>query len=81
SGPVVAGVIGKKKFNYDVWGSTVNIASRMESNSEGGKILVSEETYSRLRYDYEFDGPHIINDESLGEIRAYFLTGRKAARK
>ncbi|NND26049.1 MAG: tetratricopeptide repeat protein [Flavobacteriaceae bacterium] len=54
TGPVVAGVVGNKKFQYDIWGNTVNIAARMESNSEPGKINVSENTYQHLKNKYNF---------------------------
>lgn len=80
SGPVVAGVIGRKKFSYDVWGSTVNIASRMEYHSAGGKILVSEETYSKIRDDYAFEEREIIDVKGRGGMKTYFLVGRNIKR-
>jgi class 3 adenylate cyclase len=55
SGPVIAGVIGRHKFAYDVWGETVNLACRLESTAEAGKIQVSDSTYERLREIYQFE--------------------------
>jgi class 3 adenylate cyclase len=57
TGPAVAGVIGRRKFAYDLWGDTVNLASRLESNSEPGRILVSEPAYDQLRERFMFSDP------------------------
>ncbi len=76
SGSVVAGVIGRKKFIYDIWGDTVNIASRMESNGLAGSIQVSEECYQRLRSTYVFEDHGIIQVKGRGEMRTYFLKRR-----
>ena len=78
TGSVVAGVIGVKKFIYDLWGDTVNIASRMETHGIAGCIQVTEATYERLRDKYMFEERGIIHVKNRGEMNTYLLTGRKA---
>jgi len=77
SGQVIAGVVGLKKFTYDIWGDTVNIASRMESSGEPGKINVSAFTYMLIRdfYDCEYRGK--IEAKGKGKIDMYFVLNRK----
>ena len=79
TGPVVAGVIGTRKFTYDLWGDTVNTASRMESHGVAGAIQVTEATYARLRERYEFEGRGLITVKGKGELATYFLIGRRGA--
>jgi class 3 adenylate cyclase/tetratricopeptide (TPR) repeat protein len=73
TGEVVAGVIGKKKFAYDLWGDTVNTASRMESRGEAGKIQVSPEVYELLREKFVFEERGEIEVKGKGKMRTWFL--------
>lgn len=78
TGPVVAGVIGTHKFTYDLWGDTVNIASRMESQGIIGKIQVTTATYERLRERYKFEDRGLIDVKGKGEMRTYLLLDRQS---
>ena len=77
TGPVVAGVIGRAKFIYDLWGDTVNTASRMESHAPPGTIQVTERAYERLRGLYEFRPRGTIEVKGKGPMRPYLLLGRR----
>lgn len=77
SGPVMAGVIGTQKFSYDLWGETVNMASRMEKQGIPGRIQVSETSYWLLKDNYIFEERGVVQIKGVGEIRTYFLLGRR----
>jgi class 3 adenylate cyclase len=77
TGPVVAGVVGKKKFIYDLWGDTVNIASRITSEGVPGMVQVDEATYRRLHERFDFHQPQTIYLKGKGNMVVYRLIGRK----
>jgi class 3 adenylate cyclase len=76
TGPAVAGVIGRRKFSYDLWGDTVNTASRMESHGVAGCIQVTDRAYRRLRDRYRFERRGLVEVKGKGELLTWFLVGR-----
>jgi class 3 adenylate cyclase len=79
TGPVVAGVIGRAKFIYDLWGDTVNLASRITSEGVPGMVHVDEATYRRLADRFEFRGPQLIHLKGKGNTSVYQIVGPRHA--
>ena len=79
SGAVVAGVIGQRKFSYDLWGDTVNTAGRMESQGVAGRVQVTEATRRRLSEPFLFEERGIIDVKDIGKLQTWFLVGRSSA--
>lgn len=77
TGPAVAGVIGATRFIYDLWGDTVNVASRITSEAPGGNIVVDKTTFRRLSSRYEFGEPRNVVFKGKGELSVYQLIGKK----
>jgi len=76
TGPVVAGVIGHQKLFYDVWGDTVNTASRMESHGAAGRIQVTAAARDALKDDYDFEPRGPVEIKGIGKVETWWLTGR-----
>lgn len=77
TGDVVAGVVGSKKFQYDIWGESVNLAARMESSGEAGKVNISESTYSLVKDSFNCEHRGQVYAKHVGDVNMYFVYGAK----
>jgi guanylate cyclase len=77
SGPVVGGVIGREKFHYDVWGDAVNIASRMESQGEAGRIQITGETYALIKDEFRCERRGTIEVKGKGAMDTWYLIDKR----
>jgi class 3 adenylate cyclase len=73
SGPVCAGVVGTKKFIFDVWGDTVNVAARMEANAYPNSINISESTYLKVKDKFKFTPRGAVATKNMGELNMYYI--------
>ncbi len=80
SGPVIAGVIGRTKFSYDVWGETVNLAARLEPKAHAGQILVGEMVVEAIRHQFDFEDRGPLELKGIGQVPAWTLIGEKCAK-
>ena len=77
SGPAVAGVVGKRKYAFDIWGDTVNIASRMESSGETGHVNISAYTYDLIQQEFDCEYRGKIDAKGKGNLDMYFVTSKR----
>jgi class 3 adenylate cyclase len=73
TGPVVAGIVGHKKWQYDIWGNTVNVASGMEASSMAGRINISEDTYNQIKDEFQVEYRGEIEVKHRGPMKMYFV--------